>query len=76
MRALLDVMSENQKNTQRLATACVSLLVDASATLTILDVDSGGDAMLLHAVAVATQKLATRDMLNIFEIQGGNAPYR
>ena len=67
MRALLDVMRDNEADTQRLATACVSLMVDASAQLTILGVDSGGDAKLLHAVTVATQKLAKRDMFNIFE---------
>ena len=64
---MLDVMRENKADTQRLATACVALMLDANAQLTILDVDSGGDAKLLHAVAVATQKLATRDMLNIIE---------
>ena len=56
-------MSKNRKNTERLATAFLALLLDASGKLTILGVDSGRDVKLRHAVAVATRELATPDML-------------
>ena len=56
-------MRENEAYTEKMATGCVALMLDAFVYLTIIDEDAGGDVELIHALTVAVAKLSTPDML-------------
>ena len=56
MRALLDLMRENEARVQEIATACAAVLESASEDLTILDPEVGEEE-LIQAVAAALAKL-------------------
>ena len=63
MRALLDLMRDNEATTQERARHCTEVLQHASEHLTILDPDVG-DEELINAVAVELTRL---DALSPFE---------
>ena len=56
MRALLDLIRENEATAQKMAAPCVSLLELARQYLTILNPEVGGEE-LIQAVAAALAKL-------------------
>jgi hypothetical protein len=56
VRALLDLMRENQAAVQNLAAMCAGLLVHASQILTVLDPEVGEEE-LIQAVAAALANL-------------------
>jgi len=57
MRALLDLMRENEERVQGMAAACQEFLGEARLHLTILDPEVGEDE-LIKAVAAAQEKLS------------------
>ena len=57
MRALLDLMRENEAAVKNLAAACFDMLSHASKKLTILDPVVGGEEEISHAVAAALANL-------------------
>ena len=56
MRALLDLLRENEERVQEIAAPCASVLESASQQLTILDPEVGEEE-LIQAVAAALAKL-------------------
>ena len=58
MRALLDLMRENEAAVQNVAAACAPILELATQHLTILDAEVGGEE-LIKAVAAEAAKLRT-----------------
>ena len=56
MRALLDLMRENETRVQEIATPCAAVLEFAKQSLTILDLEVGEEE-LIQAVAAALANL-------------------
>ena len=57
VRALLDLMRENEAGVQKFAAACARILAHASQILTILDPEVGEEE-LIQAVAAALARLS------------------
>ena len=64
VRALLDLMRENQANVQKMAASCAAVLEQARKHLTILDPDVGEEE-LIQAVAAALAKLGKFEQRNL-----------